>query len=246
MSIEREARSARDTVAGIWTDMSGPVGDLSALCLGGRDPVLPSVFPVTTVATASIAAATLGAAGLLADRNRESLRGVHVSTPQAAIAFRSERHVHALDGALGDLWDPVAGDYPTADGWIRLHTNYAHHRTAALRVLGVPPDRAAVTAAVARHSAVELETAVIAAGGVAAALRSRDTWRAHPHGARVGACPLVTIERGTSCPPVALPVVERPLAGAGGLNLTRGIAGPGGTRSTRAAGAERRDLGPGG
>src|SRR5215468_7167152 len=211
MSIEREARAARDTVAGIWTDMSGPVGDLSALCLGGRDPALPSVFRVTTAASASIGAATLGAAGLLADRNREPLRGVHVDALHAVIAFRSERHVRMLDGVLGDLWDPVAGDYRAADGWIRLHTNYAHHRAAALRALGVPSERAAIAAAVAQRSAHELEAAVVAAGGVAAALRSRDEWRAHAHGARVPDCPLVAVGPGEASPPVPLQAAERPL-----------------------------------
>jgi hypothetical protein len=33
------------------------------------------------------------------------------------------------------LWDPIAGDYRTRDGWIRLHTNAPDHRAAALAVL---------------------------------------------------------------------------------------------------------------
>src|SRR5262245_51108582 len=166
-----------DALTGVWTAAGMPAGELSAVRLTGRDPALPSIFRVTTAASASIAAATLGAAGLLADRNREPLREVRVDALHAAVAFRSERHVRLLDGVIGELWDPLAGDYRTADGWIRLHTNYPHHRAAALHVLGVTPDRAAVTALVARRPGQELETAVIAAGGVAAALRSRDERR---------------------------------------------------------------------
>ena len=39
--------------------------------------------------------------------------------------------------AFPPLRDPIAGDYATAGGWIRLHTNAPHHRDAALDVLGL-------------------------------------------------------------------------------------------------------------
>jgi hypothetical protein len=152
MGMTGATRFTRDALADVWSDVGGATSELANLRLAGRDPALPSVFHVTTAAAASIAAATLGAAGLLADRNDEPLRAVDVDSLHAVVAFRSERHVRPLDGVLDDLWDPLAGDYRAADGWIRLHTNYAHHRAAALRVLAVAPDRAAVASAVAQHA----------------------------------------------------------------------------------------------
>src|SRR5262249_39149854 len=137
MSSTNVAQAARDPLAAVYVGVGLPPGELSVVRLTGRDPALPSIFRVTMVASASIAAATVGAAGLLAERNREPLREVCVDALHAVVAFRSERHVRLLDGELGELWDPLAGDYRSADGWIRLHTNYPHHRAAALRVLGV-------------------------------------------------------------------------------------------------------------
>jgi len=148
MSTSHEVRSACDAVADVWTGVGGPASEPSSLRLEGRNPALPSVFRVTTAATASIAAATLGAAGFLADRNHELVRDVLVDALHAVVAFRSERYVRILDGGLGGLWDPLAGDYRTRDGWIRLHTNYRHHRAAALSVLGAPAERPAIASEV--------------------------------------------------------------------------------------------------
>ncbi len=47
-----------------------------------------------------------------------------------------------VDGKKPLVWDPIAGLYPCAGGgpfdWVRLHTNFAHHRDGALRLLGLP------------------------------------------------------------------------------------------------------------
>ena len=83
------------------------------------------------------------------------------------------------------IWDPIAGDYATADGWIRLHTNAPHHRNAALVVLGVQANKAQVETAVSRWRADELELAVVNQGGCAAAMRPLASWRAHPQGRSV-------------------------------------------------------------
>ena len=35
------------------------------------------------------------------------------------------------------MWDPIAGVYRTGDGrFVRLHTNFPHHRRAVVELLG--------------------------------------------------------------------------------------------------------------
>ena len=79
-----------------------------------------------------------------------------------------------------DLWDETARDYKAADGWNRLHTNLPHHRTAPLRVLQVKAKRDTVSRVVKGWSIYDLESPIVAEGGVAAAMRSRAEWQDVP------------------------------------------------------------------
>jgi crotonobetainyl-CoA:carnitine CoA-transferase CaiB-like acyl-CoA transferase len=129
--------------------------------------------------------------------------------------------------AVPSPWDPIAGDYRSRDGWIRLHTNAPHHRIAALKVLGCDAKRDAVAKAVARHDAEDLETAVVAAGGCAAAMRSIDAWSDHPQGMAVATEPLVHVKHHDgAAPPLKRGHCDRALSGIRVLDLTRVLAGP--------------------
>ncbi len=173
-------------------ELAAGVGvELPSLQVVGADPVLPSTFRVGTAAAAAVGAVTAMAARLGGGAGQ-----VGVDMREAAVAFRDERYLRS-DGVGQDLWAALSGDYRSADGWVRLHCNFDHHRDAALSALGLPAgaDLAAVTRACADRTAVAIEEAVTAAGGCAAAMRSRAEWRAHPQGRAVAEMPLIGMTR---------------------------------------------------
>jgi hypothetical protein len=146
----------------------------------GQDS-LPSVFAVTAFASAAIGAAALAVSQLVAAV--ADAPPIIVDRRLASLWFGMS--IKPIGWTLPPPWDPIAGDYPAADGWIRLHTNAPRHRAAAFHVLNCAPERSIVAEAVRCWSVEALETAVVEAGGCAAAMRTVAEWEAHPQGRAV-------------------------------------------------------------
>lgn len=198
-------------------DVGLPVAEADRLrfapgpCLPGR------------LATGRLASGAVACLGLAATPGRSTT--VAIEPARVAATFRADQ-LMLVNGALIDAFAPGSGFFRSADGWVRTHANYPHHRAALLRVLDLPADaeRDAIAAALRRYPSGTIEQEVYAAGGIAVAVRNHEQWLAHPQAQAVAAGPLVGYTRH-----------DGPVTGRRDrlrvLDLTRVIAGPVATRA---------------
>src|SRR5207253_1480382 len=133
----------------------------------------------------------------------------------------------------------TAGIYRTRDHrFVRLHTNFPHHRAAVCKALACKPERDDIQAALMQWDGEAFETAAYAGGAVVALMRSHDEWSATPHARALAELPPFTIEKIGEAPPKPWPVGDRPLEGVRVLDLSRVIAGPVAGRTLAVHGAD--------
>jgi len=231
-------QSPREILADIWRSAGGDPSALDAVTLTGEEPQLPSSFRVAAAAQASIAAAGLAAAQVWKLRSGQS-QDVTVDMRHAVVECRSERYLRVDGKPPGPAWDAIAGIYKTRDRrFVRLHTNFRHHRDAVCKVLNCKPERDDVQAALMQWDGEAFETAAYAGGGVVAMMRSHQEWAASPHAKALAELPLLSIEKIGEAAPKPWPKGNRPLAGLRVLDLSRVIAGPVAGRTLAVHGAD--------
>jgi crotonobetainyl-CoA:carnitine CoA-transferase CaiB-like acyl-CoA transferase len=231
-------QTPREILADIWASAGGDPAAPGAVTLTGEEPQLPSSFRVAAAAQASIAAAGMAAAQIWQLRSGQS-QDVAVDMRHAVVECRSERYLRVDGKPPPAAWDAIAGIYKTRDArFVRLHTNFPHHRDAVCKVLDCKPERDAVQAALMQWDAEAFETAAYAAGGVVAMMRSHEEWSASAHAGALAGLPLLSIEKIGEAAPKPWPAGDRPLAGLRVLDLSRVIAGPVAGRTLAAHGAD--------
>lgn len=204
---------------------------------------LPAWYDVSELASVSIGAAA------------SALSRLHQSnTGQAVNSILNQRYANLwfgmtltpLNFKLPGVWDSIAGDYKTRDGWIRLHTNAPHHKLSALSILNCEDKRDSVAREISLYSSEALETAIVEAGGCVAQMRSLEEWKNHSHGKFLQNEPLVDWQYHTAVKRSYVNINKNsaPLSGVRVLDLTRILAGPVASRFLAGFGADVLRLDP--
>src|ERR1700710_2807737 len=231
-------QTPHEILADLWALAGGNPAALDAVALTGEEPQLPSSFRVGAAAQAGVAAAGLAAAQIWKLRSGQS-QDVAVDMTHAVVECRSERYRRFDGKPPGSTWDAIAGIYRTGDQrYVRLHTNFRHHRDAVCKVLNCRPERDDVQAALMQWDGEAFETAAYAGGCVVALMRSHEEWSALPHAKALAALPVISIEKIGEAAPKPWTKGDRPLAGVRVLDLSRVIAGPVAGRTLAAHGAD--------
>ncbi|KAI1437862.1 CoA-transferase family III [Xylaria sp. CBS 124048] len=193
--MDRSAFTPYDMVKELWTHLELPPTALSSLSLPGLTPtwdnmrsVIPSSFKIGHLAQSTIALSALGAAvahAALRTSHAKEIPRTAVPLRHAVLEFQCER-LYTLAGAQpAETWGPIGGLHGTADGYVRIHDAFPHHRGGALALLGLAAtctERREVSARTRQWGKEALEEKAGEMGLPIYALREAGEWDALPQG----------------------------------------------------------------
>ncbi|HEX6389526.1 MAG TPA: CoA transferase [Solirubrobacteraceae bacterium] len=217
----------------------------------GADPIVPSRLALGSAAALGLVAKSVAIAALWRERGgpgQDISMDLRVA-PRRLCPFyegRWELQNGYPPGSDVDVATALrhTAMYRCGDGrWVLPQAQYPKLRRDTLRLLGVPDDRAAITAAIARWDSAELEAAGAEAGVVMPVVRTPEEFAAHEQHAYLAARPLIEVRKIGESATIPLPAApEQPLSGVRALGLGHVIAGGGIGRTLALHGADVLNL----
>ncbi|KIP04242.1 hypothetical protein PHLGIDRAFT_129640 [Phlebiopsis gigantea 11061_1 CR5-6] len=234
--------STRTAVERLWKANGLPPAWLSRLLTDSTsDPCVNSSFKLGTTAQSTIGLSALAVAHFH-ELNTGRKQTVSVDMRHAILEFKSESW-YTVDGQLhgsGKLFDELAGVYKTKDdNYVRVHTNFPHHRQGILDILNCAPTKRSVAESLLQWNSFAFEEETASRKMVATALRSFEDWDSTPQGQALKSVPpVMLIKVGDAPKRIPDPSHRRPLQDVRVLDLTRVLAGPVCGRTMAAHGAD--------
>lgn len=206
----------------------------------GKDPVTDSPWRIGEAAAAALAAQAVAVSEIWNIR-KGGLQGqkIEIDVSDAALSTLRCNYMrqNGYSVPLPDIDYPTVGMYQTKDKkFVFINGGYPALRRGILRILNCPDDRTAISAALMKWNAAEIEKEAQSKGFCCAMCRSPEEWIQSEHGKVLyesifsnGMVNPVEIEKISDSDPQpfkALSQSSRPLSGIKVLDITHVLAGP--------------------